>query len=146
MFKKILVAYDGSPEAGRALIVGIQLAKSLKADLRTVYVYEKLPAYAAGYMDLGVNGASIVLPRQASQYYRMLQVNAQQAARQQGIALTTELAEGNEIKAIVESVQRTETDLLVLGIRRRYGLFSRLWNHTTCDLSQQVSSSILEVR
>ena len=74
MIKRILVAYDGSPESGRALIVSIQLAKSLKADLRTVYVYEKLPSYAAGYMDFGVNGASIVLPSQASQYYRKLQV------------------------------------------------------------------------
>ena len=146
MFKKILVAYDGSPEAGRALIVGIQLAKSLKADLSTIYVFEKLPAYAAGYMDLGVNGASIVLPRQASQYYRKLQVNAQEAARQQGIDLNTELVEGDEVKAIVECVQRTRSDLLVLGIPRRYGLFSRLWNHTTHDLSQQVSGSILEAR
>ena len=145
MFKKILVAYDGSPEAGRALIVGIQLAKSLSADLRTVYVYEKLSAYAAGYMDFGVNGASIVLPRQASQYYRMLRIRAQQSAHQQGVALKTELAEGNEVKAIVESVQRTESDLLVLGIPPHYGLFSRLWSHTTHDLSQQVSSSILEV-
>jgi nucleotide-binding universal stress UspA family protein len=145
MFKRILVAYDGSPESGRALIVGIQLAKSLKADLRTIYVYEKLPAYAAGYMDFGVTGASIALPRQASRYYRMLQVNAQQVAHRQGIALKTELAEGGEVEAIVESVQRTESDLLVLGIPRRGGLFSRLWNHTTHDLSQQVSSSILEV-
>jgi nucleotide-binding universal stress UspA family protein len=145
MFKRILVAYDGSPESGRALIVGIQLAKSLKADLRAVYVYEKLPAYAAGYMDLGVSGASIVLPRQASQYYRTLQLNAQQAAHQQGIALKTELVEGDEVKAIVECVQRTRSDLLVLGIPRHYGLFSRLWNHTTHDLSQQVASSILEV-
>jgi nucleotide-binding universal stress UspA family protein len=145
MFKRILVAYDGSPESGRALIVGIQLAKSLKADLRAVYVYEKLPAYAAGYMDLGVSGASIVLPRQASQYYRTLQLNAQQAAHQQGIALKTELVEGDEVKAIVECVQRTRSDLLVLGIPPHYGLFSRLWNHTTHDLSQQVASSILEV-
>ena len=145
MFKKILVAYDGSPEAGRALTVGIQLAKNLKADLRTVYVYEKLPAYATGYMDFGVTGASIVLPRQASQYYRVLQGNAQKAAHRQGIALKTELAEGNEVNAIVQSVRRSESDLLVLGIPRRYGLFSRLWNHTTHDLSQLVSSSILEV-
>lgn len=145
MFKRILVAYDGSPESGRALIVGIQLAKSLKADLRTVYVYEKLPAYAAGYMDFGVSGASIVLPRQASQYYRKLQVNAQEAAHQQGIALRTELVEGDEVKAIVECVQRTRSDLLVLGIPRSDGLFSRLWSHTTHDLSQQVASSILEV-
>jgi nucleotide-binding universal stress UspA family protein len=146
MFKRILVAYDGSPESGRALVVGIQLAKNLKADLRTVYVYEKLPAYAAGYMDFGVSGASILLPKQASEYYRMLQVRAQQAARQQDIALKTELVEGDEVQAIVECVQRTRSDLLVLGIPRHYGLFSRLWNHTTHDLSQQVASSILEVR
>jgi len=145
MFKKILVAYDGSPESGRALIVGVELAKSLKADLSTVYVFEKLPAYAVGYMDIGVTGATVVLPRQVSQYYRKLQVNAQEAARQQGIALNTELVEGDEVKAIVECVQRTRTDLLVLGIPRRYGLFSRLWNHTTHDLSQHVASSILEV-
>jgi len=144
MFKKILVAYDGSPESGRALIVGVELAKSLKADLSTVYVFEKLPAYAVGYMDIGVTGATVVLPRQVSQYYRKLQVNAQEAARQQGIALNTELVEGDEVKAIVECVQRTRTDLLVLGIPRRYGLFSRLWNHTTHDLSQHVAS-ILEV-
>ena len=145
MFKRILVAYDGSPESGRALTAGIQLAKNLKSDLRTVYVYEKLPAYAAGYMHLGGNGASVLLPRQASQYYRMLQVRAQQAARQQGIALKTEILEGDEVKAIVECVQRTRRDLLVLGIPRHYGLFSRLWSHTTCDLSQQVACSILEV-
>jgi nucleotide-binding universal stress UspA family protein len=145
MFKRILVAYDGSPESGRALIAGIQLARSLKADLGTVYVYETLPAYAAGFMDVGVTGASIVLPKQASQYYRMLQVNAQQTAGQQGIALKTELVEGDQVKAIVECVGRTRSDLLVLGIPQRYGLFSRLWNHTTYDLSQQVASSMLEV-
>jgi nucleotide-binding universal stress UspA family protein len=145
MFKRILIAYDGSPESARALLVSMQLAKSLKADLRTLYVYEKLPAYAAGYMDFGVNGASITLPRQASEYYRMLQVHAQQTARQQGIALKTELVEGDEVQAIVECVQRTRSDLLVLGIPRHYGLFSRIWNHTTDDLSQQVASSILEI-
>jgi nucleotide-binding universal stress UspA family protein len=145
MFKRILVAYDGSSESGRALIAGIQLAKGLNADLRTVYVYEKLPLYAAGFMDVGVTGATVVLPQQVSQYYRKLQANAQQTARQQGMALKTELVEGDEVKAIVECVQRTGSDLLVLGIARRYGLFSRLWNHTTYDLSQQVASSVLEV-
>jgi len=145
MFKRILVAYDGSPESGRALIVGIQLAKSLKADLSTVYVYEKLPAYAAGYVDIGVTGATVVVPQEVSQYYRKLQVNAQEAARRRGIALTTEFVEGDEVKAIVECVERTQSDLLVLGIPRRYGLFSRLLNHTTHDLSQHVATSILEV-
>ena len=36
MFKRILVAYDESPESGRALRIGIDLAKSLNAELRAV--------------------------------------------------------------------------------------------------------------
>jgi nucleotide-binding universal stress UspA family protein len=43
MFKRILVAYDESPESERALLTGIHLAKSLNADLRAVSVQENLP-------------------------------------------------------------------------------------------------------
>ena len=49
------------------------------------------------------------------------------------------------MQAIVECVQRNQSDLLVLGLHRHSLLFSRLWNHTTHDLSQQLSSSILGV-
>jgi hypothetical protein len=36
-------------------------------------------------------------------------------------------------------------DLLVLGLHRHALLFSRLWSHTTYDLVQKQSSSILGV-
>ncbi len=144
MFKRILVAYDESPESGRALLTGIDLAKSLNAELRAVSVQEKLPPYA-GYIDAEVPGGTPLLRQQAFEYYRDLQARAQQAARQEGIILLTELVEGDEVQAIVECVQRTQSDLLVLGLHRHSLLFSRLWNHTTHDLSQQVISSILGV-
>jgi nucleotide-binding universal stress UspA family protein len=86
-----------------------------------------------------------MLGREASQYYRQLQANAQQAARQEGLVLTTELVDGDEVRAIVECVQRTRSDLLILGIHRRTWLFGRLWNHTAHDLSQQLVISILAV-
>jgi len=38
MFERILVAYDGSAESGRALHTGIHLAKALNAELRAVSV------------------------------------------------------------------------------------------------------------
>jgi hypothetical protein len=59
------------------------------------------------------------------------------------VILTTELVEGDEVQAIVECVKRTQSDLLVLGVYRHSLLFSRLWNHTAHDLSQQVMISIL---
>ena len=144
MFKRILVAYDESPESGRALLTGIHLAKSLNAELRAVSVQEKLPAYD-GYIDAEVPGGTAELQQEASQYYRKLQIDAQEAARKEGISLTTELVEGDEVEAVVECVQRTRSDLLVVGIHRHPLLLSRLWNHTAHDLSQRVASNILGV-
>jgi nucleotide-binding universal stress UspA family protein len=144
MFKRILVAYDESPESERALVAGIGLAKSLNAELRAVTVQEKLPPYA-GYIDAEVPGGTTLLGQQATQYYRDLQARAEQAAQQKGVILTTELVEGDEVQGIVECAQRTQSDLLVLGLHRHSLLFSRLWNHTTHDVSQQVTSSILAV-
>ena len=79
MFNKILVAYDESPESGRALLTGIHLAKRLNAELRAVSVQENLPPYA-GYIDAEVPGGTILL--------------RQQAAEREGVNLTTELVEG----------------------------------------------------
>jgi nucleotide-binding universal stress UspA family protein len=144
MFKRILVAYDESPASGRALLTGIHLAKSLNAELRAVSIQEKLPPYS-GYIDAEVPGGTALLRQQASEYYRKLQTEAEEAARQEGIALTTELVEGDEVEAIVECAQRTHSDLLVVGIHRHPLLLSRLWNHTAHDLSQRVTSNILGV-
>ena len=47
MFRKILLAYDGSDGAKAALRVGIGLAKSLPAELHSISVEEHLPHYAA---------------------------------------------------------------------------------------------------
>ena len=99
MFSKILIAYDESPESGRALLTGIQLAKSLNAELRAVSVQENLPPYA-GYIDAEVPGGTALLRQQAADYYRELLARARQAAQMEGVSLTAELVEGDEVQAI----------------------------------------------
>ena len=47
MFKRILVAYDGSEGARAALRMGIGLAKSPGTELYSISVEEHLPRYAA---------------------------------------------------------------------------------------------------
>jgi nucleotide-binding universal stress UspA family protein len=144
MFSKILVAYDESPESGRALLTGIHLAKSLNAELRAVSVQENLPPYAA-YLDAEFPGGTELLRQQAADYHRDLLMRARQAAQQEGVVLATELVEGDEVQAIMECAERNQSDPLVLGLHRHSLLFSRLWNHATHDLAQQLTSSILGV-
>ena len=45
MFHKIVVVYDDSHEADRALDVAIELTRALQAELRIVTVLESLPNY-----------------------------------------------------------------------------------------------------
>ncbi len=47
MFKKILIAYDGSEGAKHALKVAINLAKKYNAELHSISVEEGVPHYAA---------------------------------------------------------------------------------------------------
>lgn len=47
MFKRITVAYNESPEAGRALASAIHLARTLGAELRALTIVEPPPAYTA---------------------------------------------------------------------------------------------------
>ena len=87
-----------------------------------------------------------MLRQQAADYYRDLLTRARQAAQQEGVIMTAELVEGDEGRAIMEWVQRNQSDLLVLGLHRHSLLFGRLWNHTTHDLVQQLSRGILGAR
>ena len=63
---------------------GIQLAKSLNAELRAVSVQENLPPYA-GYIDAEVPGGTALLRQQAADYYRELLARARQAAQMEGV-------------------------------------------------------------
>ena len=56
--------------------------------------------------------------------WRRGQARAQQAAQREGVILTSELVEGDEVQAIVEWVQRTQSDLLVLGLHRHSSLLA----------------------
>lgn len=47
MFKKILIANDGSEGAKHALKIAIDLAKKYNADLHSISVQEGMPHYAA---------------------------------------------------------------------------------------------------
>ena len=64
MYRRILVAYDGSEGARAALKQGIALAKALNAELSCVLVEEHLPHYAASISE--VKAATLRRPEEAA--------------------------------------------------------------------------------
>ena len=113
MFRKIALAYNESPEAQRALISAIELAKSLKAELHTVTVITALPAYTA-YVAAADASLSRLLLNDRVRFYETLRERAAALAHEHDIELTCHLVEGSDVDAIVNFVREQKTDLLML--------------------------------
>jgi nucleotide-binding universal stress UspA family protein len=97
MFKKIVVAYDESPEAKRALIAAIDLATQLRAELRLVTVREPLPVYVS-YVEAAFPGSERILGEERYTFYENLQKEAKAQASAHGIAAEGVIIDGDETK------------------------------------------------
>src|SRR5260370_21239664 len=115
MFHKIVVVYDDSPEADRALDAAIVLTRALQAELRIVTVLEPLPNYFS--WDVSPLPANRWIERTRTKH-TLRQTAARQTAKAAGIRLDTELVDdGAEVDTIIESAKNNHADLLVVGLR-----------------------------
>lgn len=144
MYKKIMVAYDESPQAKLALASGTELAKQLGAELNVVTVSEPLPAYTA-YVEAAFPGAERTLANERIAFYVNLQNEAKEQAKVSGVSMEGAILEGNEVQAIVDHITAWSADLLVIGRRRHSSPVALLWGSTVHDIAEKAHCSILAV-
>ena len=144
MYKRIMIAFDESTEAKRALSIGVELARDLKTDLRLLTVSEPLPVYAA-FMDSELPGARQALLEERNVFYRNLQSEGIKHAEEHGITVEGIIVEGDEVQAIVDHIAKWGADLLVIGRRHHFGAVSRVWGGTVHNVAERVQCSILAV-
>jgi nucleotide-binding universal stress UspA family protein len=143
MFRRVVVAYNESPEAQRALFSAIQLAKALNADLQTITALSDLPAYTA-FAEAAGPEVSQVLQDDRLKFYRKLQDKARVQAENHGIELHSHLLEGRPVEAIVDFLRQQKADLLVIGLHQHDFYVARLWS-TVYELAQDAPCSVLGV-
>lgn len=143
MFRTMVVAYNESPEAERALVCAIRLAKSLGSELSTITVAEELPAYTvfAGAADPELPR---VLANDRDQLYGLLQAKARSYAQPHGVEIQSHIVEGREVGAILGFLRTHKADLLVIGLHQRNLYVARLWS-TVYKLAQEAPCSVLGV-
>ena len=143
MFRKIMVAFDDSPQANHALEVAIELAKQFKTGLHLITVSEPLPLYTA-IIDAQVPSGRQMLLDEQKTYYQELQIGAIAQASGAGIDVRGLVIEGEEVQTIVDRIAEYNPDLLVLG-RRHHSIISGLWSGTVHDIAEKVHCNILAV-
>jgi nucleotide-binding universal stress UspA family protein len=124
MYKRVLVAFDGSSIAERALHEALRLAKENRAAVRVVHMVDvMLPITSEVYIDYEA------YRRDRVQEGRRVLAAAEAAARAAGVDAETELLEldGPPIsEGIVAEARRWSAELIVMGTHGRGGLMHLL--------------------
>lgn len=140
MFKKILIANDGSTGAKLALKVAIDLAKKYNAELHSISVEEGVPHYAATI------GEVDEFKKEANGYFRKVNEEAIDLARKEGIELKSKVLPGHEVEAIVNYARDGEFDLLVIGFMGHSKIFGRVWGSTSQNITKLAPCTVVVVK
>jgi nucleotide-binding universal stress UspA family protein len=140
VFKRILVAYDGSDGSRQALRTALSIAKEFGAAICAVSVEGKLPRYAATL------GEVEEVEHERHQYYDRVQGEAKQLASEYGVELGTVVAPGSPPETIVRCAREGEYDLIVMGHKGHSRLHEYLVGATTDRVAHLAPCSVLIVR
>jgi nucleotide-binding universal stress UspA family protein len=140
MFKKILVANDGSEGAKKALKTAIDIAKNYNAELHSISVEEGVPHYAATI------GEVEEFKKEANDYFKKINDEATEESQKAGIELYVKIQAGHEVETIVHYAKEGNFDLLVIGFMGHSKIFGRVWGSTSQNITKLSPCTVIVVK
>jgi len=145
MFRRILVAVDGSDHASRALEVALELAARCEAQLVLFHAVELHPMRAdlermvdeaarQIYERVGLELAEAVLDR------------AEEKVRAAGLQAERRTATGSAAQAIVDAAERGKVDLIVVGTRGLTGVHGLALGSVAHKVTSMAGCPVMVVR
>ena len=139
MFKRILVANDGSPGARKALAMGLAVARSTGAELHMIAV-EELPRFPASIDEIDEEKT------EANHRFAPVITAARADAVAAGVAIDVHLVPGHVVEAVVGGINHHAIDLLVVGFMGHSALYERVIGGTTDRLVRLAPCTVLVVK
>jgi nucleotide-binding universal stress UspA family protein len=140
MYKRIVLAYDGSLEGAIALREGALLARCWRAK---VFILSVVPQGGGVSLAEGVYASAI---SQQMDTYKDLLARGVTRLKQLGLEPEARLVIGEPVKAIAAYAKEAEADLVVVGHQKK-GLLERWWSGSTgAYISDHIRCSLLIAR
>jgi nucleotide-binding universal stress UspA family protein len=134
MFRRILVALDGSAHAGQALNEAIDLAKSSDGSLTLMAVAPEPSIWLVDGAYRRSEDLKALLQQIDSEHDSMLKAAAETVP--DGVPCATVLAHGSPGPTIVEHLEKGEHDLVAVGSRGRGAIRSLLLGSVSQHVAQ----------
>ena len=119
MFKKILLATDGSEHAARALEYAREMALRDGSLVIVVNAFEPVPGYLGEPMKSDIAAHHVDVGREIAR-------QAVQQLKEAGVEVDTEVLQGPAAQAILDVAKSRKVDLIVMGTRGQGELTSLL--------------------
>lgn len=139
MFKKILLAYDGSDGARLALEKAAEIAQVGRAELHLLAV-GRIPEYAETVSE--VEEAK----EQASSFYSKATDEAARALSQKGLTASSHVEFGKPGDVILRIAEDLRVDLVILGTNPHSALRRRVLGATVDKVVDHAHCSVLVIR
>ncbi|HET9377096.1 MAG TPA: universal stress protein [Chthoniobacterales bacterium] len=140
MYKKLLVACDGSEGSQIAVIHAAILTKKLDAQLSALWVRSHLPHYPESVGEVAEEEEA------ALEFFENIKVQLDSIAAAQGVIIQPNLRSGHPAREIVRFALENRFDLIVLGNRGHSRLWGELLGHTADRVNEHAPCSVLIVR
>ena len=125
MYKRILLAYDGSESGQRALLDCQEIAQLNHSELFLIAVMPLTTAYVG--FEGGVYESSVDEREQIKVKYDGILADGLKRLTESGRAAKGEVVVGESVDAITEFARKIDTDLIVVGHKHLDGWAARWW-------------------
>ena|ERR1700722_113641 len=139
MAKNIAIGFDGSAGSRRALEEAIRLALLDKASLHVITI-EELPRYP------GTVGEVIEEQETVNKHIKALHKEAIDIGKRHSLEVKTTSRIGHAAKGLVDYVQETKPDLLILGHTGQSAIWGSFLGTTADKVIRHAICSVLVVR
>lgn len=142
MYKRILLAYDGSAPGQQALLDCHEIAQWSHSELMLIAV---MPIPLASVGTEGVVYAETVQESEKNRYQAILDIGVGRLA-DAGLSVRGEVVIGDAVSEIVDCARRIEANLIVVGHQHLSGWAARWWRSSVSKaLIEHAPCSVLVV-
>ena len=144
MFKRVLVAVDGSSTSTAALTHALEVVKAFHADLIVVTVYDAAPIVGAGF-DYGYMQTQYIEAAKA-QAEKTIK-DARELVEHSGTKAETRIIESHRTwSGIIDTAIASKVDLIVMGSHGLSGLDKLVMGSVTQRVLQHTNLPVMVVR